>query len=344
MIIKKFINKKYLLFVNLVLMLSTTPGFAKVTKVGTTMGQFLKIGIGARNVGMGGACVASVKDANALYWNPSVIAKYKRKRAVAGYTDWLLDTKLAYTNLVIPISRANAIGVSVNSLTMDKMDVRTLEFPDGTGETFTASDLAIGLSYARALTNYFSIGFSAKYIQESIWNCNATSIGFDFGTIYNTDNNRLLIGASVSNFGNKMQFTGKDLRIYYDQNPDETGDNEHIPAYYETSKWDLPLIFRVGCAINYPEFPIGKIVAEIDAIHPNDNTEKINLGIEWEMNNMIFLRAGYQSLFQQSSEKGFTCGAGLRYRIVNNYVNINYAYSDFGRLSYVQRIDMEFEL
>lgn len=319
------------------------PCFGKITKVGTTMGQFLKIGVGARSVGMGGAAVASVNDASAIYWNPAVIAGFGNRRVLASYTDWFLDTELAFTSIVLPMKSFGTIGFSFNSLSMGMMDVRTVELPEGTGEQFTAGNLAFSVTYARKLTNFFSIGFNAKYVQESIWHCDATSIAFDFGSLYRTDNNRLLIGASVSNFGDKMQFTGKDLRIYYDQNSNETGDNEYIPAYYETSRWDLPLIFRIGCALNYPEFPIGDIVAEIDAIHPNDNTEQVNLGIEWDLNRTLFIRTGYQALFQEQSEQGLTVGGGIRWKLLNSYLNVNYAYADFGRLSAVQRIDMEIE-
>jgi len=319
------------------------PGYAKITKVGTTMGQFLKIGIGARSIGMGGAGVASVNDASALYWNPSVIAGFDNRKALASYTDWFLDTELAFTSVVLPMGSFGTFGFSFNSLSMGMMDVRTVELPEGTGEQFTAGNLAVGIAYAKKLTNFFSVGFNAKYVRESIWHCDATSIAFDFGSLYRTDNDRLLIGVSVSNFGDKMQFTGKDLRIYYDQDNNESGDNEYIPAYYETSSWDLPLIFRIGLAVNYPEFPIGDVVAEIDAVHPNDNTEQVNLGIEWGLNRILFFRTGYQALFQQNSEQGLTVGGGIRYKLLNSFLNVNYAYADFGRLSAVQRIDMEIE-
>ncbi|RKY61934.1 MAG: hypothetical protein DRP96_01705 [Candidatus Neomarinimicrobiota bacterium] len=336
----KLFDKSQLLYVIILVLLIALPCAGKVTKVGTTMGQFLKIGIGARSIGMGGAVVASVNDATAVYWNPSVIAGFNKRMAFASYTDWLLDTKLTFTGVVLPMGTLGSFGFYFNSLSMGMMDVRTVELPEGTGEQFTVGNLAMGVSYARKLTNFFSIGFNAKYIRESIWHCNATSIAFDFGSQYCADNGRLIIGTSVSNFGNKMQFTGKDLRIYYDQNTSETGDNEYIPAYYETDKWDLPLLFRIGLAVYWPEFPVGDIVAEFDAIHPNDNSEQINLGAEWNLNQVLFVRTGYQALFQENSEQGLTVGGGLRYKLLNSLLTVNYAYADFGRLPDVQRIDI----
>ena len=53
------------------------PGLAQAEifeKVGTFGGQFLKIGVGARGAGMGGAFVAMADDATAVFWNAAGIA------------------------------------------------------------------------------------------------------------------------------------------------------------------------------------------------------------------------------------------------------------------------------
>ena len=93
--------------------------------------------------------------------------------------------------------------------------VRTVDQPEGTGEYFSAGDLAFGISYARKLTDRFSIGFTAKYIQESIWHMSSSAFAIDAGTIFRTDLfGGMVIGASISNFGTSMKLSGIDTRTY----------------------------------------------------------------------------------------------------------------------------------
>ena len=335
--------KRHLVYTLVILMLLgfIYPAMAKeITKTGTTVAQFLKIGVGARGIGMGGAIVASVNDATALFWNPAMIANFNSGDAIIVHTKWLVDTDFNYIGITLPVSNLGTFGFSATTLTMGDMKVRTVEFPEGTGEYFTARDLAFGVAYARNLTNFFSIGFHGKYIKQQIWHCSSSSIAFDFGTIYHSDNNRIHLGASVSNFGMKMQYAGKDLRFNHDLNTDEYGDNEFIPAMLHTDKWDLPLLFRVGVAVDFPDSPLGNLRLETDAVHPNDNTEQVNIGAEWQILNVFFLRAGYQSLFVKDGEQGLTAGVGFNYKIGNIRFRANYAYSGFGRLSYVERLDI----
>jgi threonine dehydratase len=49
-------------------------------KVGTFDGQFLKIGVGARAEGMGGAFVAVADDPSAVFWNPAGIARLEEDK------------------------------------------------------------------------------------------------------------------------------------------------------------------------------------------------------------------------------------------------------------------------
>jgi len=154
------------------------------TKRASTAATFLEIAVGARAVGYGGAFVSVSNDASALYWNVGGIPQLSKNEVTAVHTSWLADTKFSYAGLVLPLGDAGTLGFSFTALSMDDMKVRTIELPDGTGEMFNAQDLSIAISYGRYLSDRFSIGVTFKYIQQTIWHMNSSSVAFDIGTIF----------------------------------------------------------------------------------------------------------------------------------------------------------------
>ncbi|MDT8324249.1 MAG: PorV/PorQ family protein, partial [Bacteroidota bacterium] len=151
------------------------------SKVGTTAAQFLGIGVGPRAVAMGGAYVAMGDDASAMYWNPGGLSRIGHSQVVASHTGWLVDTDLNWVGLTLALDASNAIGISLTQLDYGEEKVRTVVMPEGTGARWTAQDLAFTITYARSLTDRFSIGGSFKYITQQIWNESASTIAFDVG-------------------------------------------------------------------------------------------------------------------------------------------------------------------
>jgi len=312
-----------------------------VSKVGTTSAQFLKIEAGARAIAMGGAFVAVDNDATALYWNPAGIARLSNIETVLIHTNWLADVSFDFVGLVLPLGSFGTLGLSITSLSMGEKIVRTVANPEGTGEKYSAGDIAVAVSYAKNLTDRFSIGFSTKYIQQNIWNMNSSSIALDIGTLFTTGFYGMKIGMSISNFGGKMKLEGKDTQIFYDQDIPKLGNNDRIPAQLTTDEFDLPLIFRVGLAMDVISSESNRITLAIDAVHPNDNTENLNLGAEYVFDNLLFLRTGYKNLFTRDSEEGFTIGAGIEYNAFSgSLLKIDFAYQDFGLLDNIQKFSL----
>ncbi len=222
-----------------------------VSKTGTTAASFLEIGVGAAANGMGGAFVGLVNDASALYWNVGGIAAHTQYEVILAHTDWIADTKFDYAGLILPLGDFGNLGFSFTSLSMDDMKVRTVEQPEGTGENFSAGDLAIGLSYARFLTERFSVGITAKYIKQTIWHMSSSAFAIDAGTVFRTDLlGGMTIGAVLSNFGTPMRLEGRDARYFIRVDETKQGSNENIPANIELDSWDLPLYFQIRCFIS----------------------------------------------------------------------------------------------
>lgn len=251
--------------------------------------------------------------------------------AFFNHTSLFADVRYDYAAIASHLSDFGTIGAFVSVLSMDEMIVRTEENPEGTGELFDAGAIVIGLNYSRYLTDNFAIGFNFKYINESIWHMNSTGFGVDVGTMYKIPVlNELRIAASISNFGTKMQLGGRDITKVVNSG---SGGGNFINTNIELDKFDLPLLFRFGISNDIVRSEESRLTMAVDAIHPNDHTEYLNTGMEYAWNEIIFLRAGYNSLFELDSEKGLTLGFGLHYRIIELVVvKLDYAYQDFGRL------------
>ncbi len=328
------------ILVLLVMIVSATEVYSqRVSKAGTTSATFLEIGVGGKAQSMGGAFVGLSDDASALYWNAGGIARSETNQAILYYADWLADTRFNFAGVIIPAGDAGTFGLSFTSLSMPDMSVRTVDMPEGTGEYFSAGDFAIGVTYARNITTRFSIGFTAKYIQQTIWHMSSRGVAIDAGTMFTTDLlNGLVIGASISNFGTGMKMEGRDTRSFYRVDVTKLGSNERIPFNIELDTWDLPMILQIGVAVPVYKEDDLKVVAALDAMHPNDNYESLNAGLEVSYHDWVFVRSGYQSLFLSDSEGGLSLGVGVNSKMLfsENPVTFDYSYRDFGRLNSIQ--------
>ena len=306
---------------------------SNVTKVGITAAPFLTIGVGAKATGMGGAYVATANEASALFWNPGGIARINRPEGIFSHINWIANLGFDFIGFVMPAGRIGTFGASITSLSMDDMLVRTEERPQGTGEYFSSSDLALALTYAVNLTDRFSIGFTGKYIRQQIWKETAQGFAIDLGTLFTTGFYGMRIGAVLSNFGTEMRMTGEDLVSYHDIDPQHLGNNDEIFAELKTDSWPLPLTFQVGLAMEIFQNDMYRLTLAADAVQPTDNTESINFGMEYAMKEWFFLRGGYRNLFIKDGEEGITFGAGVNFNFVYRLpIRFDYAYANFGRL------------
>ncbi|MCX7875005.1 MAG: PorV/PorQ family protein [Melioribacteraceae bacterium] len=326
--------KTFIKYILLFFLLLYSISFSQTTKTGTTAAQVLKFNVGSRAIGMGGAFTAISNDVSSIYWNPSGTANINSNEVFFNHSNLYLDIAHDYAAIATNMNELGTVGAFVSVLTMDDMKVRTIEKPEGTGELFTYNTVVIGLNYSKYLTENFAIGFNAKYINENLWHMSASGFAIDIGTLYKIPVlNELRIASSISNFGTKMQLSGRDVTVIYNSG---AGNANLINSNIELDKFDLPLIFRFGLSVDAIKTSSNRITLGVDAIHPNDNNEYINSGFEYSWNEIVFLRAGYNSLFEHESEKGLTFGFGINYRIFELVkAKFDYAYQDFGRLKNV---------
>lgn len=338
--------KKYLFYFCLILTIlslniSAQTFKSDVSKRGTTAAPFLTIGQGARSIAMGSAFVGVSNDVSSIYWNPAGLTKAEGVQIMFDHTQWIADIKYNFLAASYNLGDIGTIGVSFLTSNIGEMKVTTVEQPNGTGETFSASDMAISLAYAIQLTDRFSIGFNPKFVYQGIWKMSSTAFALDLGVQYVTPFDDAVLAMSISNFGTKMQLLGNSNLVLYDPDPYGTGNNGKIPAYLETNSWSLPLNFRVGISYQPIKIQEHSVLVAVDAAHPSDDYESLNIGAEYSFNDFVFIRGGYKSLFLQDSEEKFTVGFGLKQQLLNNVsLRIDYAYQNFGRFSDIQKFTL----
>lgn len=325
----------------LLLIVTSMEGYSQeVKKVGTSAAAFLKIPVGARGASMGGAFVSLADDPSALYWNPGGVSRNEKYALMVDHSPWLPGLSYNFFGVIVPMQSFGTLGISVTALTTAEMDVTTPANPNpdpDNCEKFDASSMALGFSYGRSLTDRFSIGGTFKYINERIFNCKATGLAFDIGTLYDTPLTGLRLGVSVSNFGTKMRMDGEDLNIRVDIAPDQLGNNQSIVGRLKTERFDLPLIMRLGLSYDAWRTENLRLTLAADGINPSDNAQSVNVGAELSfLNEMLTLRGGYNELFLEDREKGLTFGAGVKTNIASGVMfGAGYAYQNFAHLNNV---------
>jgi Type IX secretion system protein PorV len=335
---------KKILILFLIAAVSVSSYCGDFSKVGTAAAQFLKIGAGARASAMGESFAAVANDVTALYWNPAGAANLQAISLNASHTQWFADITHNYAGIVVPLGDAGVLGLSATTLNVGEQEVTTVENPDGTGLFYSVNDLAIGITYARPLSDRFSVGITGKYIQQNVYNESANAVAVDIGTYLRTGFHNLVIGMCVSNFGGTMKLEGTDLIAIADINKNISG--EYNPdARLKTESWPLPLNFRVGIAMDIigSKDPIvsselHRFTLAVDANHPNDNVERVNIGGEYAWDETVFARAGYKLNYDVER---WTFGAGIRMGFGNQQVGFDYALVNYGDLGKVSRLSLE---
>ncbi|MCF6270523.1 MAG: PorV/PorQ family protein [Melioribacteraceae bacterium] len=317
------------------------------SKVGTAAAQFLKIGVGARAMSLGGTFTAIASDVSTIYWNPAGITNLKTTSLGFTHTQWFADISHDFAGVSVPLSSSDYIAVSATSLSTSEQEVTTIAQPNGTGVFYNVSDLAIGLTYARQLTDRFSVGLSAKYIQQTLFNEKASSLTLDIGSYLRTGFHNLIIGMAISNFGGSMQLDGRDLIAITDINKDVSG--SYTPdGRLTTQEYALPLIFRVGLSMDIVGGLDPIIASEesrftfaVEGTHLNDNNERVNIGTEYAWSEMVFARAGFKFNYDQEQ---WTFGAGLNIPLGSQIVIFDYAFIQFKDLGNVSQFSLELRL
>ena len=293
-------------------------------KVGTAGAKFLGLEVGARAAGMAGSYIGIGNDASLIFWDPAELTKVKGVSLFTGYTNLFAGIKHSSFSIALNKGLQGTYGFFASGISIGGMDETTVDSIDGTGNTFGYTGFTTGFSFAKALTDKFSLGFNLKFIGEYYGNYTKTyGWGFDVGTLYYTGWKSFRFGMIVQNFGPDLKPSGTYLD-YINGSVDDT---------LEFSPYPIPMTFRLGGAMNLYETDNSYLTLSACLVHPNDNIENVRIGTEYGFNNMLFLRAGYSI---RTDEEKMSFGFGVK--TPNNRFSIDYAFTDMGALPDLHRI------
>ena len=301
-------------------------GFSNVGYAGA---NFLKIPVEPVGAALGNSLVASAEGVTGLYWNPGAIAFTEGTEIALSRVSWLSDTKVSFFGVTQKLG-PGVLGLSVTALTMDDMEITTETSPNGTGTYFGSGSYAVSLSAAAKIIDRFSFGLSVKYVYEYIWETNASTYAFDFGSVYMTDFHNMRIGMRLANFGAEAIFTGSPIDNKANVVAQSGISYSYDPRLERVSKeYPLPQIFNVGISIDPVAMDGHKVTITAAVNDPNDNNSQLQFGAQYGFEDMLFIRAGYKSGYD---EQNLSVGLGVKAGFQGIDSRLDFAYAAFGRL------------
>jgi len=263
----------------------------QVNYEGTSVANFLKIPVGARNMALSGAALTVPYDATALFWNPGLLPLLSGRHFTFSHIPWLVDTQVNYVGFVYQWNAA-AAGLDLHFFDSGDIEETTLQEQDGTGRFIRTSSFALGVAAGRSFTDRFSTGVKVKYIYEKLAHTLATGYAMDIGAVFHTGIlQNLRLAFVLANFGGRMQFKGRNLEIIVPV-PDNP-EGKSVAAILKTETWDLPLTFRIGLSSDIISSKYYLFTLHYSVLDTRDYMPRHLMGAEILLLDVAYLRGGY---------------------------------------------------
>ncbi|MDD5210497.1 MAG: PorV/PorQ family protein [Elusimicrobiales bacterium] len=293
---------------------ATAADCAAAGSEGTSGGQFLRIGVGARASALGEAASTS-SGAQSIFYNPAGLAGVMDTELYFSQVQWIMDA--SYSNLALA-KRAwgGVFGLGINYLSnpaTDKYD----KFGTKLSETYSASDMAVTLGYSGRLALRTNFGANLKYISSKLEDEAASAVTMDAGVKYAAIPGKLVFGFALQNVGGTLTYI-----------------NDSDP---------LPLNVKLGgqYAISLDKNSATKkdLTVFTDVNSMKDSGPYANIGVDltsvYDKDTNFSMRVGYRTKAGPKSA-GVAGGIGVD---MKKYI-IDYAYAPMGDLGNTHRFSV----
>jgi len=268
-------------------------------------GAFLKLGIGARAVGMGRTFTAIANDASAAYWNPAGLGTVKLTKVMGTYAILSMERRHNYAAIALPIRSLGTIGVSWINLDVGEIEGRDL-MGRMTG-TFSNAENAYFISWGFPVNHSIHLGCSAKYITHSLENYQSSGYGFDAGIFFQI--------SDIFSVGGIVRDISTNVKWNTISNLQET----------------YPISTRIGASISPSNFPM---TIGMDYEQIQNRKASLHAGLEFSLISGLGVRIGYDN-------GHFATGGFISFPLGNNYFQTDYSFGeDPIDRTYVHRISI----
>ncbi len=311
---------------------------AQDKKLGQTGFQFLSVVSDAQGSALGGAMTSREAGSGAIFFNPACMAHMKDGFELSmSQNNFIADIKHNQLSAVINPghNRYGVFGVMMQAVDYGEIE-NTVRADNDNGYFNTSiakpTSLMLGGSYAKALSDKFSVGMNVKYSMQNLGKAITTSestaeskvvksftaatTALDFGTLFRTGFRSVAFGVSLQNLSQEVKYVSEDF--------------------------ELPMTFNMGISANLFDFTGGfagqTCVISLDAVHPRSYPEFIRIGADYRYGSFISLRGGFISNHDNYSG---TFGMGVRIKAAA----IDYAYTPqgvFDQFNKVQQFTVRF--
>ncbi len=294
---------KVYLFILLVLSLICPITSAEQTDFSSSGGTgiLFKLPIGARGVSMGSGLVANAQGVESMVWNPAGLTSGSQHEVFADYTSIYEDMNAAAVgySCQTPWISLGALISYFGYGAIERFDLDAYNNPIRTNQSIEPFNLIAELGVAKSFSQALSLGVNTKFMQEDLVDKKFYFLAWDVGAQIITGLEGLRVGIAVKNLGWK-----------------------------KFAEFPLPMLTQIGAAYEIPLgfFQPDKLCLTLDGMLPQDQPLKGALGLEYTMQEIASIRAGYQTSDARLAENfltGFSFGMGIKFR----EYSLDYAYS-----------------
>jgi hypothetical protein len=302
-------------------------------KAGTVAAPELMIPVGARDLAMGGATIATTTGIEAIFWNPAGLAR-SPFNAIAMFSrmSYIADIDINYVAVAAKFGGFGSIGFNIKSLGIGDIPITTEDFPDGTGAFVSPTFFTLGVTYSKILSDRVSVGFTGTFINENLSEARVSATGFAFSAGVQYQNlgglEGLDIGVAVKNIGPQMGFSGSGLLRQA-----EIDDVSRGASFIQLqgASDELPSTIEIGATYTMNAGELSKLRFAGMFQNNNFSDDQTKFGVEYEYNDLFFVRGGWDMAPNAPEDNfifGASVGAGLHVAVGGVDLLLDYAWRD----------------